>query len=47
MAAFHMQRDFAPELVRGLLTSSLDLALIANPAAERKVMTGMECDSFD
>jgi DNA-binding transcriptional LysR family regulator len=33
----HMQSDFAPELVHGLLASSLDLALIANPAADRKL----------
>ncbi|HEV3439770.1 MAG TPA: LysR family transcriptional regulator [Gemmata sp.] len=35
--AIHMQSDFAPELVHGLLASSLDLALIANPAANRKL----------
>jgi DNA-binding transcriptional LysR family regulator len=35
--ALHMQSDFAPELAHGLLTSSLDLALIANPAANRKL----------
>jgi len=33
----HMQSDFAPELVHGLLASSLDLALIANPVADRKL----------
>jgi DNA-binding transcriptional LysR family regulator len=33
----HMQSDFAPELVHGLLASSLDLALIANPPANRKL----------
>jgi DNA-binding transcriptional LysR family regulator len=33
----YMQSDFAPELVHGLLASSLDLALIANPAADRKL----------
>ena len=33
----NMQSDFAPELVHGLLTSKLDLALIANPGANRKL----------
>jgi DNA-binding transcriptional LysR family regulator len=33
----HMQSDFAPELVRGLLTSKLDLALIAHPSANLKL----------
>ncbi len=33
----HMQSDFAPELVHGLLTSRLDLALIAHPGANRKL----------
>jgi DNA-binding transcriptional LysR family regulator len=33
----HMQSDFAPELVHGLLTSRLDLALIANPSPSRKL----------
>jgi len=35
----NMQSDFAPELVHGLLTSKLDLALIANPGANRKLTT--------
>jgi DNA-binding transcriptional LysR family regulator len=33
----HMQSDFAPDLVHGLLTSRLDLALIANPSPNRKL----------
>ncbi len=33
----HMQSDFAPELVHGLLTSRLDVALIAHPGANRKL----------
>ena len=33
----HMQSDFAPELVHGLLTSRLDLALIAHPSPNRKL----------
>jgi DNA-binding transcriptional LysR family regulator len=33
----HMQSDFAPELVHGLLASRLDLALIANPSPNRKL----------
>lgn len=33
----HMQSDFAPELVHGLLTGRLDLALIANPSPTRKL----------
>ena len=32
-----MQSDFAPELVHGLATSKLDLALIAHPGANRKL----------
>jgi DNA-binding transcriptional LysR family regulator len=32
-----MQSDFAPELVHGLSTSKLDLALIAHPGANRKL----------
>jgi DNA-binding transcriptional LysR family regulator len=32
-----MQSDFAPELVHGLATSRLDLALIAHPGANRKL----------
>jgi DNA-binding transcriptional LysR family regulator len=32
-----MQSDFAPELVHGLVTSKLDLALIAHPGANRKL----------
>jgi DNA-binding transcriptional LysR family regulator len=35
----HMQSDFAPELERGLVTSKLDLALIANPSSNRKITT--------
>jgi len=35
----NMQSDFAPELVHGVLTSKLDLALIANPGANRKLTT--------
>jgi hypothetical protein len=31
------ESDFAPELVHGLLTSKLDLALIAHPGANRKL----------
>jgi DNA-binding transcriptional LysR family regulator len=33
----HMQSDFAPELVHGLLTGRLDLALIAHPSPNRKL----------
>ena len=33
----NMQSDFAPELVHGVLTSKLDLALIASPGANRKL----------
>jgi DNA-binding transcriptional LysR family regulator len=33
----HMQSDFAPELIHGVLTSKLDLALIANPGPNRKL----------
>jgi DNA-binding transcriptional LysR family regulator len=33
----HMQSDFAPELVHGLLTAKLDLALVANPGPNRKL----------
>ena len=33
----NMQSDFAPELVHGVLTSKLDLALIAYPGANRKL----------
>jgi DNA-binding transcriptional LysR family regulator len=33
----NMQSDFAPELVHGLMTSRLDLALIAHPGANRKL----------
>jgi len=33
----NMQSDYAPELVHGLLTGKLDLALIANPDASRKL----------
>ncbi len=32
-----MQSDFAPELVHGVATSKLDLALIAHPGATRKL----------
>jgi DNA-binding transcriptional LysR family regulator len=32
-----MQSDFAPELVHGLLTAKLDLALIAHPGANRQL----------
>ncbi len=32
-----MQSDFAPDLVHGLATSKLDLALIAHPGAHRKL----------
>ncbi len=35
----HMQSDFAPELVHGLLNSSLDLALITNPGTNSKLTT--------
>jgi DNA-binding transcriptional LysR family regulator len=33
----HLQSDFAPDLVHSLLTSTLDLALIANPAPNLKL----------
>jgi DNA-binding transcriptional LysR family regulator len=33
----YMQSDYAPELVHGLLTAKLDLALIANPGTNRKL----------
>ena len=33
----NMQSDFSPELVHSLLTSKLDLALIAHPGANRKL----------
>jgi DNA-binding transcriptional LysR family regulator len=33
----NMQSDYAPELVHGLLTGKLDLALIANPDSNRKL----------
>ncbi len=33
----HVQSDFAPELVHGLLTGRLDLALIAHPSPNRKL----------
>lgn len=33
----HMQSEFAPELVHGLLTGRLDLALIAHPSPNRKL----------
>ena len=35
----HMQSDFAHELLHGLLTSSLDLALITNPGTNPKLTT--------
>jgi DNA-binding transcriptional LysR family regulator len=35
----YTQSDFAPELVQGVLTSKLDLALIAHPGPNRKLTT--------
>lgn len=35
----HMQSDFAPELIHGLLTSKLDLAFITSPGSNRKLTT--------
>jgi DNA-binding transcriptional LysR family regulator len=37
--SLRIQSDFAPELAHGLLSSTLDLALIANPAPNRKLTT--------
>jgi hypothetical protein len=34
-----MQSDFAPELEHGIVTSKIDLALIANPSANRNLTT--------
>ena len=37
--SLHMQSEFAPELEHGVVTSKLDLALIANPSGNRKLTT--------
>ena len=41
----HMQSDFSPELVHSLLTSKLDLALVAHPGGNRRITTARVTES--
>jgi DNA-binding transcriptional LysR family regulator len=43
--AIHMQSDFAPELVHGVLTSKIDMAFIAHPGPNHKLTTAKVTES--